>query len=108
MPAGRTSSRRSLPGGPFCPGRTAGHAADRQTERDLPPARTRRRRQRRWSLLSQLLEVLGLNGLEQAVGRLLAADELLKLWRPTLGEDRAGRVGDEVHGAIRLGDVSAG
>src|SRR5664280_3293418 len=61
---------------------------------------------RRWSL-REFCQVLSLNGLEQSVRSLLATDHLLELGRPALREDRAGRVRDEVHRAIGLGDGAA-
>src|SRR5512143_2106727 len=50
-------------------------------------------------LLREFPLVFCLNGLEESGSVLLAADHLLELRRPALGEDGARRVGDEVHRA---------
>ncbi len=59
-------------------------------------------------LLSQFPQVFGLDGLEEPGSVLLAADHLLELGRPALGEDRARRVGDEVHRVAGLADDRSG
>ena len=59
-------------------------------------------------LLSEFSLVFCLNRLEETGSILPSADHLLELRRPALGEDRAGRVGDEVHRRPRFTDHVAG
>src|SRR6185503_5006263 len=58
-------------------------------------------------LLSQLPQVLFLDGLEEPGRVLLTADHLLELGRPALGEDCARRICDEIHRCAGLADHRA-
>src|SRR5690606_34388238 len=50
----------------------------------------------------QLGLVFALHGFEKTGGSLLTTNHLLQFRRPACGEDSAGGIGDEVHGAIVL------